>query len=268
MIRLPLLFVATALVGCRSSGNVWLVEVNTKKGDAYACSTKASTNYAGTLAEETESSGPITDSYDSSTSSILFYVKMVDLDKGSATLNSGDLLLPGTETDGGKWEFAWALTDTRSSRTRHEDGYTLETVEDEADRTSIVLTLDGDTATGNMTIANVETQTIRETDVWTEEVADDVGRDGRLYWVDSEDEWDGNDFETADCTSDPCMVEATTNCGASAPITATRTDLSDDGDFASLAGLVNYGSFKTSSSSSYGGDDTGGGWDSGWAVGR
>ncbi len=257
-----ILTAALALVGCRASGNVWLIEVNTQKGNGYSCTESSATNYAGELAGETESSGPVTDTYESMGSNILFYVKLVDLEKGTGTLNSGDLLLPGKEGDKGEWSFEWTNADAHRTRKDHDGGYTLETIVEDSQMTGITLNLDGDTATGEMTIEEQQASLRGESDTWSEAVAEDIGSYGELSWNTADDGWTSNTREESDCTGDPCRVETSEVCGASAPLTATRTDISDEGDYSSLARLVQYGSFKTSSSWSYGGD-SGGGWDSG-----
>ena len=261
MTRLHLLFAlaGSTLVGCSNKADIWLIEVDTTKGDGFSCASEYSTNFSGTLdSDDGGVTGPVTESQESIGSKILFYAKVVDLASGQATLNSGDLLLPGKEKDNNKWTFTWTAAESDVQTISHEDGYALRLTEDDTSTTTIALTFDGGTAKGNMTIASGGRVEAREDDLWSEEAADELGSTGELGWS-TPDGFERNTADTSDCDDDDCINEVTSSCGATAPVTAVRTDMTKDEDFASLVSLQQYGSFKTSSTSSWGG-----GWDSGW----
>ena len=254
---LAVLFATTA--GCSNKSDIWLIEVDTTKGDGYSCATEYSTNFSGTLAAGTGGTdGPVTETRESIGSKILFYAKLVDLAGGQASFNSGDLLLPGEEQDGDKWRFAWTEAESDIRTVSHEEGYVLEQAYSNTYTTQLVLTFDGKTASGSMTVASGESTEAREDDLWSEDAANELGGYGSLGWS-TTDGYESNTYDTSDCDGDDCTASSATSCGATAPVTAVRTDLTKQEDFASLVSLQQYGSFKTSSSSSWGG-----GWDSGW----
>ncbi len=239
--------------GCSSSANIWLVEVNTSKGAGFDCTEKVSTNFSGTLDEaQVDTTGDITETSTSTTSNILFYVKIVDLGDGTATLNTGDLLLPGKETQKDKWVFSWSLTDTETQTTSHSAGYTFSSTYDEADTTTLTLQFDGKEAKGTMVVGSKSQLVWTESDIWTEDAANEIGRNGSLAWP-TPDGTQSNVFDTAECDATDCRVSQTSECGASAPATAVRTDMGKSEDFESLAGLQQYGSFKVTESNTYGG---------------
>lgn len=254
---LPLLLLSVA--GCSSKSDIWLIEVDTTKGDGYSCAEQYATNFAGTLAEgATGTTGPVTETQQSIAPKILFYAKLVDLADGEATLNSGDLLLRGKEQGDNKWRFAWTAAESDIDTVVHEDGYGLETTYEQTYTTAIVLTFDGKTATGSMGVESVDFNGVREDDLWTEDAADDIGTTGTLGWA-AADDFERNAFDTSECDGDDCTASITTTCAATAPLTAVRTQLTKQEDFASLVALEQYGSFKTTTTSSWGSDG-----DSGW----
>jgi len=257
--QLTLAILGATTIGCSNKGDIWLIEVDTTKGDGYFCENRYSANYSGQLANSDDSAeGSVTETTEFIGSKILFYAKLVDLSTGKASLNSGSLLLPGTEKDKDKWVFEWAETDVEKRSLTHRDGYVLKTEFNETLTTSISLTMDGKTAKGEMTIVSADSTENVEDDLWSEDAAREIGSYGSVDW-NTADGWESNMYDTSDCDGDDCVESTASSCGATAPVTATLTDLSKKEDFASLAGLQQYGSFKTSSSSTWGG-----GGDSGW----
>jgi hypothetical protein len=247
--------------GCSKKDDIWLVEVDTTKGDGYACSSQYSTNFSGTLESGGSSEdGPVTDTSESIGSKILFYAKFVELSSGQRTLNTGDLLLPGEEKDGGKWVFRWTESESEVFTRNHEAGYLFEAIATSTDTTAIEITFDGGTGSGDMTIESASSTEQRESDTWSDEAADEIGTSGELGWS-TPDSWENNAFDTEECDGANCRQSLASGCGATAPVTAVLTDMSKEEDFASLAALEQYGSFKTSSSDTWGG---GGSFDSGF----
>ena len=261
---IALVLAAPISAGCSSKSNIWLIEVDTSKGNGLQCKDDRSTNYSGTIASSSGGQGSVTETQESTGSKILFYAKLVDLPSDEASLNSGSLLLPGKEKDRNKLSFQWTESEVDARTLSHEDGYYLEVSTTSTATTAITLDLDGKTATGNMTVSYGSGQDIKEDDLWSENAASEIGSSGELGW-NSTDGWESNRWDTSDCDGDDCTSTYSSSCSASAPLTAVRTDLSKSEDFGSLVVLEQYGSFKTSSTYTWGGSDSG--WssdDSGW----
>jgi hypothetical protein len=195
----------------------------------------------------------------------LFYVKLLDLDDGEGSLNSGELLLPGKEDADGSWTYAWTATDAEEYTLTHESGFRRTTQGSEDATTKIKLSFDSSSeGSGSFTVVNRSSYTTAESDLWSDEVADALGRGGTLYWQ-TEDGVEQNEFDRTDCEAEICEISQTSSCTVTAPLTARRTELKDDDDFSSLVGLIAYGSFKTTEGDAWGGQDSG--WDrfdTGW----
>lgn len=254
-----LLAMGVLLAGCGAGQDVWLIEVDTTKGDGYSCASGYETNFNGTLrGGSVPSTGPVTERYESTGSKSVFYAKVVDLANGQRSLNTGSLLLPGKDLGKGKWSFQWTEAASDRHVVEHEAGYALEEIFRSTGTTTIELTFEGRTATGSMTVESGESTEQRESDEWSEEAAAYMGITGELAWY-STNGVTSNSFDSAECKGNPCTSITTSVCGATAPATAVRTDLSKGEDFGSLVSLEQYGSFKVTSSSSWSG-----GWDSGF----
>ena len=260
MKRSLLLFSALAITtsGCGRKSDIWLIEVDTTKGAGYSCASEYRTNFSGALASNSSNGGgPITETSERIGPKILFYAKLVDLASGQSTLNSGSLLLPG-ENKNGKWTFAWTVEESDSRTLQHEADYEYATSRTDTNTTSIKLEFSGRAAKGTMTVETGSQSERFESDTWGEEASRDLGSSGALDW-NTTDGWEYNGRDTSECDGDDCLISTATVCGASAPVTATLTDLSKREDFASLVSLQQYGSFKTTTSETWGS-----GWDSGW----
>jgi hypothetical protein len=252
---------AIALSGCSRKSDIWLIEVDTTKGDGYSCAYEYNTNFSGSLAGNgNEGDGPVTETTERIGSKILFYAKLVDLSSGQSTLNSGSLLLPGENKDG-KWTFAWTEAQSDSRTLQHEADYEYASTSTETNTTTVTLEFSGRSAKGTMTVESGASSELSESDTWGEEASQDLGTSGYLDWY-TTDGWEYNGRETSECEGDDCSIKTASVCGATAPLTATLTDLSKREDFASLVSLQQVGSFKTTNS-----DTWGGGWDSGWDSG-
>lgn len=253
---LGLLLLGLPLAACGSRPNVWLIEVDTSKGDGAACVQTLTENYVGDVVADDTADGPFTQTSSSEGSNFLFYVKLLDLDNGTGTLNSGDLLLPGEQTEGG-WNFAWTDSSVNDSELAHEAGYRYGDAERVEVTTRITLELDSSsTGTGRMAIEDLFERTRSESDTWSDEAIDDLGNRGSLSW-ETADGRENNGARSEDCEDSTCVITEAQRCAAAAPLTATRTALKDDDDFSSLVGLAAYGAFRTTGSYTWGGVDSG-----------
>lgn len=256
---LGLLLLGLPLAACGSRPNVWLIEVDTSKGDGLACSQTVTENYVGDVVADNTADGPFTQTSSSAGSNFLFYVKLLDLGDGLGTLNSGELLLPGEETEDG-WKFAWTESAVTDSELAHEAGYRYGDRERQEVTTRITLELDSSsTGTGRMAIEDLFERTRSESDTWSDEAIDALGNRGSLSWTTADGD-ENNGARSEDCDDTDCVITEAQRCAAAAPLTATRTALKDDDDFSSLVGLAAYGAFRTTGSFTWGG----GGGDTGW----
>lgn len=259
--------VGSVLSACGGKPNVWLVEVNTAKGDGWVCEDTLSETIVGGLYDGrgTDGGSPFEVTSSTEGSNFLFYVKVLDLGDDTGSLNSGDLLLTGTKTDEG-WNFGWTDRSAGDTSISHSGGYSYRTSYLEEYTTKLNLRFDSSTeATGTFSVSRLNTRSEAESDEWGDSVADDLGRTGNMYWYDEGRDWVQNRGNNADCEGGTCEITESSGCAASAPLTARRTRLKNDDDFSSLVGLVEYGSFKTTNGGGWGGIDTG--WydgDSGW----
>jgi hypothetical protein len=257
-----------ALAACGGKPNVWLVEVDTAKGAGVVCEETLSETIIGGLytGRDDNDTGPFDVVSSSEGSNFLFYVKIVELGDGRGSLNSGDLLLTGAETDEG-WTFGWTGRSAGDTSVTHPGGYSYRSSYLEEYTTKLALKLDSTTeATGTFSVGRLNTRQQAESDEWGDEVTADLGRTGSMYWYDEGRDWVENRGTSVDCEGGTCEVTETSGCAASAPLVAHRTQLKNDDDFSALVGLAEYGSFKTTSGGGgWGGIDTGwSGGDSGW----
>lgn len=253
---LGLVLLGLPLAACGSRPNVWLIEVDTSKGDGAACTQTVTENYVGDVVDDSAADGPFTQTSSSAGSNFLFYVKLLDLGDGVGTLNSGELLLPGEETEDG-WSFAWTESSVSESELVHEAGYRYGSRERDEVTTRITLQLDSrSTGTGRMAIEDLSERTRSESDTWSDAAVDALGNRGSLSWETSDGRVN-NGARDEDCEDTDCVITEALRCAAAAPLTATRTALKDDDDFSSLVGLEAYGAFRTTGSSTWGGGDTG-----------
>ena len=254
LLFLPLAVLTT---GCGRTGDIWLIEVDTTKGDGYACANEYTTNFSGRLTSTADDpSQKLTEGFEYQGPKALFYAKIVDLASGQASLNSGGLLLPG-EKSGKEWVFSWTAATTNTTNVKHEADYEYESVYRSTGTTTIELDFSGGTAEGEITLERGDSFDQSESDTWGEEVSQDVGQTGRITW-DTLDGVESNGRDTSECEGDDCRRYRATVCSGTAPVVATRTDLHNDEDFSSLVTLVQYGALRTSEEYSLGGNyDTG-----------
>ena len=157
---------------------------------------------------------------------------------------SGSTIFEGVkQADGTHLFTADSFTQSTDGIT-HSTGYQYRELQDSDATFRMRITFEGKSLfTGVQGTEYVDMMTWEESDNWSQELADtEVGQTGDIpsasYFL---REIEGNivpalnQFDRADCTSDPCTITETTSCSYSYDITGHRTDLDWD-DYEAVGG--------------------------------
>lgn len=167
-------------------------------------------------------------------SDTFLFAQMTTTTPDNAMLVMGSVAYPGTR-DGKVWTFEWTDASTTYDSDEHDSGYRFTTTTETESSTTIVLTMAGDEAEGEVEGSGRASTAYTESDQWNAEVEDELGGYGQIpsstYLVDTstnDNDPQLNYVDEEDCNDDPCKITLTTTCSGSDTFTATRTDLSDE----------------------------------------
>lgn len=241
--RTPTLALAVlGLTGCSSGiDGVWTMNIPYTTADA--CVDSVSHNFTGAteIAEEaTDDDGWTTTESDEQSDQLIF-LQIESTGKDSAVMVIGPEVWVGTELSKGLWSFSWEGSEDSSLTEAHETGYEYtETVLAQSSDT-LQLAFDAGIGGGTWTMSSTSEQAWAEADGWSEELGFRTGRIPSDLWLEREPSGGGpgggtsgptppelepatNERDVADCDSDTCRLQVTSECASEMDVTLQQTD--------------------------------------------
>lgn len=245
---------ALLLTGCASGiDGVWAMYLPYSTEDA--CVETLAHNFTGATeigeSDTGEDTGWTESETDTRTDRMVF-VQIESTGKDAAVLVMGNEAWPGVETAKDQWTFSWPGEEETSTTQSHETGYeyTESLVGSSLDEIKLALT--GGEGGGNWLSSTTLDQSWSESDGWSEELTFRNGRIPSHLYLEREAQGGGpgggaegpppatepatNERDAADCDSDICRLQVTTQCDMDMAVTLVQTDYEAEEVFEYLTG--------------------------------
>ncbi len=245
---LPVLIIAAAstATGCASDSDIWMLEIDAPAADA--CGDPIIThNFTYATAPDPTLEGDWEPGTRSESSREIVFAQLTTTTRSAGVLLIGDQSFPGTR-EGSDWTFEWSEGSGDASWQNHYSGYGNAEYLEVNEAVKITLSLENaSNGAGSMKSDMTTTTTWKETDVWNEDAAAEIGWTGVIpaasFLEVPDDNGDviaaSNDGEVADCTSSSspalCEIAETTVCEDNQKFKATRTDYKDEDAYEHLS---------------------------------
>ncbi|MCB9795800.1 MAG: hypothetical protein H6741_24150 [Alphaproteobacteria bacterium] len=232
-----LVLLGSQLVGCQSIEGVWHVYRAWEPIPDDACVDEITHNFTNLYTPEEETTeDPWTYSEVEERSDAEFFGTLFKSGDEYVFI-VGNTIYEGVKQADGTYLFsADSYTQSTDGQT-HSTGYMYRELEDSSAGFSMHVTFEGKALfNGTLDTEYVSMITWDESDNWSQELAEtEIGNQGQIpsqnYFL---REIEGNvvpafnQFDRADCTSDPCTITVTTSCSYGYSVTGHRTDLEWD----------------------------------------
>lgn len=229
LLALPLLLSA----GCASDASgVWHFYLSMGEIPADSCSRDLSHNLSNAYIEEGEDIESLWTEEASEEYSEMEFFGAFTSSAADRVLIAGDTIFEGSRTEQ-TWSLVAARSETSSSSNSHATGYRYATDQSAALDDMIRGEFIRDVFTGTYSSDSSQVTNWAESDSYSEEVATEIGTEGRLpaasvglLTTDGELVTPAsNAYDRLDCDSDPCSITVADSCSWSFDVIAHKTDL-------------------------------------------
>ena len=174
----------------------------------------------------------------------LAFIEILETTDQQAVLVWGSEAWPG-QWNTSYWEFTWSESSESSNSQTHIAGYSYASTGSETTEDIVDFTIDGDTASGELSSTSSAQIVWEEADIWSDQLASEIGQTGSIpsstYLVELVPKSGGetavsNSYASADCDAELCRIQLDSTCTQLWSFTAMRTQSELESGYAHLGG--------------------------------
>lgn len=242
-----LLSVLASLSGCTAQQveGVWMFMLDPLADST--CQEALSHNFTNAVSidgdEEEEGINPWTEEESSSSSGSLAFAQITYSGDDAALLVMGGQAFPGVLTATGTWLFTWEGRDDSNDYLGHTQGYSYTESNQATSTTTLTLTFDKDTVSGDLQESSTSLKTWTESDNWNDNLVGlGTGQIPASEYllvvnpINNKETAATNEALSEDCDNEPCSLSLSNACDSARAVAGTRTGYDDEDAYDLLEG--------------------------------